>query len=46
VGWGRLLPHVVFERGWIERLQGSRAVAITEAGHRGFIEVFCITLWP
>jgi DNA-binding transcriptional ArsR family regulator len=43
---GAALAARCFERGWIERLQGSRTVTITEAGRRGFMEVFEITLRP
>ena len=33
-----------FELGWIDRVKGSRAVAITSSGHRGFFEIFGIPI--
>ena len=33
-----------FELGWIARQRDTRAVAITQSGHRGFAEVFGIAL--
>jgi len=32
------LNCVANELGWIERIMGSRAVAITRAGHWGFVD--------
>jgi hypothetical protein len=33
-----------FELGWIDRVKGSRAVAITSSGRRGFFEIFGIPI--
>jgi hypothetical protein len=33
-----------FELGWIDRVKGSHAVAITSSGHRGFFEIFGIPI--
>ncbi|MFL5333569.1 MAG: ArsR/SmtB family transcription factor [Geminicoccaceae bacterium] len=37
---GAALASRAFELGWIERIKDSRAVAITAAGTRGFLDVF------
>ncbi len=41
---GAALATHAFEIGWIERIKDSRAVTITEAGHRGFSAAFGVTL--
>ncbi len=41
---GSALAHRCFELGWIARLKDTRAVAITEAGRRGFADQFGIAL--
>ena len=41
---GAALASGAFERGWIAKIKDSRAVAITEAGHRGFDAVFGVRL--
>jgi DNA-binding transcriptional ArsR family regulator len=51
VDWSERRPHVagavgaglctrLFALGWIRRIEGSRAVAVTRAGERGFRETF------
>jgi ABC-type transport system substrate-binding protein len=37
---GAALAAHVFELGWVERLDGSRALRVTAAGEAGFIEAF------
>jgi hypothetical protein len=41
---GAALCARCFDLGWIERLNGSRAVAITRAGQEGFAQTFRISL--
>ncbi len=41
---GAALATRAFELGWVERIKDTRAVAITEAGHHGFIEAFGVAL--
>lgn len=40
LGFGLL--EQLFQRNWIKRIPGTRAIAITDAGKRGFSEVFHI----
>jgi DNA-binding transcriptional ArsR family regulator len=39
---GAALTSRCFDLGWIERMKHSRAVLVTEAGTRGFLEIFGI----
>ena len=39
---GAALTKRCFDLGWIERMKHSRAVIVTEAGTRGFLEIFGI----
>jgi hypothetical protein len=41
---GAAITNRCFELGWTERTQHSRAVAVTAAGRRGFLETFGITI--
>jgi len=52
--WSERVPHVagalgaallgfLFEKGWLERMRGSRAVQVTAAGRRGLAKTFGVT---
>ena len=53
--WSERVPHVagalgtallsfLFEKGWLERMRGSRAVQVTAAGRRGLKNTFGVTI--
>jgi hypothetical protein len=41
---GAALAAQAFERGWVERLDGSRALRVTPAGESGFAAAFSLSL--
>jgi hypothetical protein len=41
---GACLCRTAFERGWVARISGTRAISITTAGRRAFREVFDVDM--